>query len=125
MSNFYHRIKPHVRLELASAREAESRGNAPLAFSHLERAHILGQRSTRLHVLTHWRMMQWGFRQRQCREVFGQLWRIVGATLTTAIGLVPAGNTGGANVNGFRKMTVAKELQAIIDAAGPSQKGRL
>ena len=117
MPNYYHRIKHHMQLELATAREAEAKGNAPLAFFHLERAHILGQRSTRLHVLTHWRMMWWGMRQQQPIEVVGQLWRIVGATLSTAIGLVPAGNTGGANVNGFRKMPVPEELQAIIDAA--------
>jgi hypothetical protein len=117
MSTYYHHINHHVQLELASARAADAKGDTRLAFSHLERAHILGQRSTRLHVLTHWRMMCWGLRQRQCREVFGQLWRIVGATLSTAIGLVPAGNTGGANVSGFRKMPVPKELQAIIDTA--------
>jgi Protein of unknown function (DUF3703) len=117
MSNFYHRIKHHVHLELASARWAESNGEARLAFSYLERAHILGQRSTRLHVLTHWRMMGWAMRQRQCSEVFGQLWRIVGATLSTAIGLVPDGNTGGTNVSGFRKMPVPEELRAIIDTA--------
>ncbi len=115
MPTYYYRIKHHVQTELASARVAEAKGDIQLAFSHLERAHILGQRSTRLHVLTHWRMMSWGLRQRQCGEVFGQLWRIVGATLSTAIGLVPAGNTGGANVSGFRKMPVPVELQAIID----------
>ena len=117
MSNYYQRINRHVQIELEAARTAEVKGNSRLAFSHLERAHILGQRSTRLHVLTHWRMMCWGLRQRQCSEVFGQFWRIIGAALSTAIGLVPAGNTGGANVNGFRKMPVSAELQAIIDAA--------
>lgn len=117
MPTFHYRIKRHVQLELASARTAEANGNAQLAFSHLERAHILGQRSTRLHVLTHWRMMGWGIRQRQPIEVLGQLGRVVGAALTTGIGLVPAGNTGGASVSGFRKMPVPEELQAIIDAA--------
>jgi len=41
---------------------------------------------------------------------------IVGATTSTAIGLVPADNTGGAIVSGFRKMPVPEELRTIIDA---------
>jgi hypothetical protein len=117
MSDYYHRIKGHVSFEMESARSAEAQGNVQLAFYHLERAHILGQCSTRLHVLTHYKMLRWGIRQRRLGEVIGQLWRIFGATIATAIGLVPAGNTGGTNVSGFRSMPIPEELQAIIDAA--------
>ena len=116
MAAYYQRMKRHVQHELEEACDAEMGGRPRVAFSHLERAHILGQRSTRLHVLAHWRMMRWAIRQQQCSEVFGQLLRVVGAVLTTRIGLVPIGNTGGSNVSGFQIMPVPLDLQAIIDA---------
>ena len=95
MKSYYDRIKPHWDLEVASAARAESDGEPHLAFRHLERAHILGQNSTRLHTQTHILMMRWGLRQLSGKEVAGQLFRIFGAATKTAIGLVPAGNTGG------------------------------
>jgi hypothetical protein len=36
----------------------------------------------------------------------------------TFVGLVPQGNTGGANVSAFRRMPMAPDLQRLIDAAG-------
>jgi hypothetical protein len=54
--------------ELLAAEKAEAQGNATAAFSHLERAHVLGQASTAEHVRVHWRMLLWGLRQRSLRE---------------------------------------------------------
>jgi hypothetical protein len=68
-------------------------------------------------VRVHTAMLLWGIRQRSVREVVGQLLRIVGAATKTWVGLVPQGNTGGANVGAFRRMPVAHELQQLIDAA--------
>ncbi|MGB5104358.1 MAG: DUF3703 domain-containing protein, partial [Steroidobacteraceae bacterium] len=48
-------------------------GDLDGAFRHLERAHILGQRSTRLHVRSHVGMLGVGWRRRDAREVSGQL----------------------------------------------------
>jgi len=115
-------MRPFVMTELESARHAESLGRSTRAFVHLERAHILGQHSTRLHVLVHWQMLRFGIYQRDCREVFGQLWRIVAAAATTRFGLLPTGNTGGSNVSGFKVMNVPADLQACIDAARQASK---
>jgi hypothetical protein len=117
MKNYCERIKPHWDLELAAAAQAESDGDPHLAFRHLERAHILGQNSTWLHTQTHILMMRWGWRHPSSREVAGQLFRIVGAATKTAFGLVPAGNTGGANVSPFRRMPVPRDLQTLMNAA--------
>ena len=100
-----------------SARVAAKEGDLARAFARLERAHVLGQSSTRLHVLAHWHMLQWGLRRRSAREVFGQLMRLAGAATKTPVGLVPTGNTGGANVSPIRRMAIAPELQSLIDAA--------
>jgi hypothetical protein len=117
MSRFGRNIRPHVDAELRAAREAEQRGDAGSAFAHLERAHVLGQASTLQHVRVHWRMFRFGFARRDARECVGQLLRIGGAASKTAIGFVPEGNTGGANVSPFKRMPLAPELRERIEAA--------
>ena len=114
MSKFGRRIRPYVESEILAAREAESGGQPDVAFSHLERAHILGQASTVEHVRAHWHMLLWSIRQRNVREGLGQLVRIGGAAISTAVGLVPQGNTGGTNVNPFKSMPLPPELASRI-----------
>jgi len=48
----------------------------------------------------------------------------VGAATKTSFGLVPQGNTGGANVSPFKVMPVKPEYEAIINSAksGVSQE---
>ena len=68
MSTFGRRIRPYVESEILAAYQAEARGKPEVAFSHLERAHILGQTSTVEHVRVHCHMFLWGIRQRNVRE---------------------------------------------------------
>lgn len=110
-------IRPHVDAELAAAAAAEAAGRPTEAFGHLERAHVLGQASTVEHVRVHWRMLRWGMRQGDLRECVGQVTRIVGAATKTAVGFIPEGNTGGANVSPVRPMPVPHDLAAIIERA--------
>jgi hypothetical protein len=112
MSQFAENIRPFVDAELTAAQRDPAR-----EFAHLERAHVLGQASTREHVRVHWRMLLWAWRHRDARELFGQLFRITGAATKTFIGFVPAGNTGGANVSPVRPMPIDPELAAIIAKA--------
>jgi hypothetical protein len=117
VTRFSRNIRPHVKSELQAARDMESHGEARLAFTHLERAHVLGQASTVEHVRVHWRMFLWGLRQRSPRECAGQVFRMVGAATKTAFGLVPQGNTGGSNVSPFKPLPVPADLQALIRQA--------
>ena len=117
MPRFARRIRPSVRHELDAAHRAEAQGDPALAFRHLERAHVLGQAATIEHVHVHWRMFLWAIDHRKAAEAIGQLWRLMAAAVTTGIGCLPAGNTGGANVSGFRRMPVPPDLQRILDAA--------
>lgn len=117
LSNFTKNISTSVKSEIAQAIELEARGNISQSFRHLENAHVLGQESTWWHVKVHYYMLLWAFRQKDTKECFGQVVRIVGAATKTAIGLVPAGNTGGANISPFKKLPIDPALQAaIIDA---------
>jgi pimeloyl-ACP methyl ester carboxylesterase len=111
------RIRPHVQAELAAAAVSEQAGDLAASFRHLERAHILGQTSTVEHVRVHGRMLVWGLRRRNVREVTGQMQRIAGAAVVTGLGLVPHGNTGGSNVSAFKPMPIPEDLSAIIARA--------
>jgi len=123
MSRFRTRIGPSVEAELSAARRAANRGHWSQAFARLERAHVLGQASTPLHVRVHWQMLVWGLRQRSARELLGQSVRLIGAATKTPFGLVPTGNTGGANVSPVRRMAIAPDLQQLIDAARSATLG--
>jgi hypothetical protein len=112
MGRFADNIRPYVDAELVAAAQDPAGG-----FHHLERAHILGQASTREHVRVHWRMLCWAWRQRDTRGLLGQVMRLCGAAAGTVIGLVPTGNTGGTNVSAFRPMAIDPELEAIIARA--------
>jgi hypothetical protein len=109
-----------VEQEILAAHQAETRGQPDVAFSHLERAHILGQISTVEHVRVHCHMFLWGIRQRNVRESLGQLLRIFGAAIGTAFSLVPKGNTGGTNVNSFKSIPIPPDLAALIEKARTS-----
>ena len=111
------RIRPHVEAELEAYESACIAGDFNTAFVHLERAHILGQASTRLHVRVHLAMLRLALRQRQTGAAWGQLFRLIGAALFTAIGLVPNGNTGGSNVSAFKPMEISADLQRLISKA--------
>jgi hypothetical protein len=117
MTRFARRIRSSVQCELDAASDADARGEAQVAFRHLERAHVLGQAATVEHVRVHWRMFLWATRYCKVGEALGQSWRLVAAAAMTGIGRLPAGNTGGADVSGFRPMPIPPDLQRAIDAA--------
>ena len=117
MTNFTRNIRDDVESEIDLAVRSYSGGNAEQAFRHLENAHVLGQASTRLHVKVHWLMLCWGFRQRDYKEMRGQLLRIIGAATKTALGLVPAGNTGGSNISPIAILPIPDELERKISRA--------
>ena len=118
MSSFGARIRPYVDEELGRARAARLAGDHAQEFRHLERAHVLGQASTREHVRAHWRMLVWGVRRRDLREVTGQLVRLIGAATKTFVGLVPTGNTGGSNVSPVQPLPIPRDLAAILERTG-------
>lgn len=55
--------------ELERGYSSRARGEPAAAFQCFERAHILGQRSTRLHVRAHLAMLKVGWLRRDKREV--------------------------------------------------------
>lgn len=115
--------------EVRQAEELIAAGQLDRAFTHLERAHVLGQTSVWPHARSHWLMCRIELRRRRGAAVLGQVVRIVLGTIGSAIGVVPVGNTGGTNVGMFERMPVSPELQRILDGdssphSGSSRGGR-
>lgn len=89
-------------------------GDAPAAYAAFERAHVLGQPGTATHVRCHVAFLHWAIRQRDIREIAGQLFRIVAAALFTWLWM-PRGNSGGARVSAFARMPISSEITNITE----------
>lgn len=107
------RLRAAIEWEWQRARDATALGELDTAFGHLERAHVLSQRATLMHVRTHLYMLGMGWRRRDLREITGQLSRTLAASLFSRL-WVPPGNTGGANVSAFAPMPVPEDLAALL-----------
>ena len=103
------KLKTAFKKEMLKAKALYTNNEYEQSFYHLERAHILGQRSYLPHVLSHWWMLKVGWKTRDFKEVFGQLLRIVGSA-GSIVGVVPIGNTGGANVSPTKPMPIPDDL---------------
>ena len=107
-------LKAAFDAEMRSAGRALASGDLAQAFSHYERAHVLGQWYVGSHVRTHLGMLRIGWRRRDLREILGQLLRIPGGAIGSAIGRVPRGNTGGANVSPVQPMPIPADLRELL-----------
>ncbi len=107
-------LKEAFEREMAEARRLYRDGRLDQAFSHLETAHVLGQRHVVPHVRSHWLMLNIGLRRRSMPEVFGQAVRIVLGALGSAIGIVPYGNTGGTDISMFKRLPIASEIAHVL-----------
>ena len=101
--------------EMSAAQTCISRGDIDTGFSHLERAHVIGQKYVVPHVRSHWAMLKLEWRRRRPVAVVGQAVRIVLGGIGSAVGVLPDGNTGGSNVSMFRRMPVKDDLEKLRD----------
>lgn len=100
--------------EMQLARRALAEDDLNNAFAHLERAHVLGQWYPGTHVLAHLGMLRIGWRRRDVREIIGQLLRIPGGAIGSALGRVPRGNTGGARIGALRELPIPPDLRQLL-----------
>ena len=109
-----------IEAEFGEARRKLMAGDALHAFTHLERAHVLGQKHTPAHVRAHWAMLRYAWQYGSTRDVVGQLGRLTAATLFTWA-WVPEGNTGGTNIGAFEKLPIPPDLGQLISPPGPKE----
>ncbi len=101
------------RTTIAEARRAYASRDLDRCFGLLERAHILGQPWVIPHSVSHWMMLKVGWRRRDRREVGGQILRLLFGGLLSAVGVLPEGNTGGADVPAKRPMPLPEDLMVV------------
>lgn len=111
-------LRPYYRQEILSYRQALEKGNLTLAWSKLERAHIIGQAYPREHSYVHWLMLRFGIKIKSSREVMGQIPRLLAGGVKSFVGKVPTGNTGGANVPPLKRMEIPADLRIILEKFG-------
>lgn len=109
------KIKKYIDAEVERAEKSVAENDLEQAFYHLERAHVLGQAITYEHTRVHFLMLKIGWKRKDWREIFGQIFRVIGASTKTPFGIYPTGNTGGANVSPFKPMPISKDLQTILN----------
>lgn len=108
-------LKPFYHKELTEAANAFAKGHLQQSWRHLERAHILGQPYPVAHSFVHWKMLLFGFKTKNTKEIIGQIPRLLVGGIKSFVGNIPVGNTGGANVPPLQSMEIPPDLLAIIN----------
>ena len=106
--------KAAFTIEMDAYRAAEAGGDLDRAMTHLERAHIIGQRYFVTHMRTHLAMLRLARRRNDAREMRGQLARIAAVLPGYLFGWIPKGNTGGANVSAMKPMAAPTDLAPLL-----------
>jgi hypothetical protein len=107
-------LRVHYRQELEIYKSEISKADFQQAWRQLERAHIIGQPWFVQHTYIHWLMLKFGIKIRNKKEILGQLPRLLVGGIKSFVGIIPTGNTGGANVPPLRKMEIPEELKNMM-----------
>ncbi|MEO5997783.1 MAG: DUF3703 domain-containing protein [Chitinophagaceae bacterium] len=107
-------LRYYYQQELEQYKNEVSKGNLLHAWNHLERAHVIGQAWFKQHTYVHWLMFRFGIKIRNKREIIGQLPRLLLGGIKSFVGLIPTGNTGGANVPPLQIMKIPEDLKMIL-----------
>ena len=107
-------LKKHYNKELELYRISLLKGDLSKAWHHLERSHILGQSYPYEHSYSHWLMLKFGLRQKNLKEVLGQILRLAVGGWKSFIDHVPTGNTGGSDVPPLKRMKLPLDLEKVL-----------
>jgi hypothetical protein len=103
-------LKPHFQKELNEAENTFTKRHFQQSWRHLERAHILGQPYPIEHSYVHWKMLLFGIKTKNTKEIIGQIPRLLVGGVKSFVGNIPVGNTGGANVPPLQPMEIPDDL---------------
>jgi len=112
------KLKPYYVAELEKYQSEFAKGFFQTAWHHLERAHIIGQKYPYAHSYVHWKMLAFGFKIKDGKEIMGQIPRLLVGGIKSFVGKIPVGNPGGANVPPMKSFPIEKELREIFTEAG-------
>ncbi len=103
-----------IEAERRVFRAARQSGDRALAWTALEREHILGQSFLVPHLRSHMAMLGYAVETRDGREILGQVIRLALAPLGNLTGRLPWGNTGRAKGSAFAPMPYPDDLAEIL-----------
>ncbi|MEP1122806.1 MAG: DUF3703 domain-containing protein [Ilumatobacter sp.] len=110
-----------VRVRIAELVESAARahviGDQATAWRQLEDAHVLSQPWVRPHLRVHAHMLGFALRQRDIREIAGQVGRLLLAGPGSVTGRYPIGNTGRSRVSAFAAMPIRDDLADLLSTA--------
>ncbi len=115
------RLKKAFDVEMALGKSHFSQKRYQEAFNCFERAHVLGQFHVLPHFYTHMWMFFIGLKTGNLNEIAGQLLRMPLGIVGSAVGKVPKGNTGGANVKLTSTMPIPDDLKQYLDEGEPEK----
>lgn len=110
-------LLPYFEAEIKQYTAEFDSGNLSKAWNHLERAHIIGQKYPFAHTMVHWKMLQFGIRIKNGKEIIGQIPRLLVGGVKSFVGKIPVGNPGGANVPPMKPFPIDPEIQHIFKKA--------
>ena len=110
-------LKPFYWKELIQANNEFEKKHYQQSWWHLERAHILAQPYPYQHTEVHWKMIRFGIKLKNWKEVIGQIPRLLIGGVKSFVGKIPLGNTGGANVPPLQPMEIPEDIASIINNA--------
>lgn len=111
-------IGRRIDADLRTSRNVAQAGESDQAWAMLEEAHVLSQPWAWPHLRVHLAMLGLGWRERDRREVAGQLVRLVLAAPGSATGRYPVGNIGRATVPATQPMEIPAELRELLEMPG-------
>ena len=114
-TNMPEALKSFYRQELLQAKIEFDKKHYQQSWRHLERAHILGQPYPVAHTAVHWKMLKFGIKIKNGKEIIGQIPRLLAGGVKSFVGKIPVGNTGGANVPPLQPMEIPDELLSTIN----------
>ena len=109
-------IVPFYQKELESVKDNLQQNNFQIAWHHLVRAHIIGQKYPYEHSFVHWKMLQFGIKIKSSKEIIGQIPRLLVGGVKSFVGHIPVGNTGGANVPPLKVMEIPEDIKEILNS---------
>ncbi len=118
MRSITREIRVRIEANLVEARLSRSQREWGRCWELLEDAHVLSQPFAGLHTRVHAAMLMTGWKERDSREVRGQLLRLVVGGPASAVGRYPVGNTGRARVRATQPMSVRSDLAEMLTRAG-------
>lgn len=107
-------VEQAYQVEVKHALKARHQRNWPEAWSHLERAHILGQQRFILHMQSHWLMLKLAADQSNWIEIRGQLLRLLLTPVGHLTGRLPVGNPGSSRYPVLQTLPVPDDLQSLL-----------